>query len=104
MQHGLTNAMNKLHHTAIFAVVLCLFLSFASVAHDIDFNVEHHDAHHCQMFANAHHGVNQAVIPLVVSPRYCFETTYVALEAPSSVIAAYLARSPPSLASQQGKF
>lgn len=102
MRHGLTNTMNKFHYTAIFAVVLCLFLSFATVAHDIDFNAEHHDAHHCQMFANAHHGVSHAVIPLAVMPPYRFEVFYFALEAPSSLIAAYLARSPPAVVSQQG--
>ncbi|ELP5730465.1 DUF2607 family protein [Vibrio vulnificus] len=95
MQHGLTTSMNKLHHTAIFAVVLSLFLSFASIAHDFDFNAEHHNAHHCQLFANAHHGVSLAVMTMVVSPPIWFESTPLTFEAPFAVIAAYLARSPP---------
>ncbi|MCF8780372.1 DUF2607 domain-containing protein [Vibrio sp. IRLE0018] len=92
--------MNKLHHTALFAVVLSLFLSFASIAHDFDFNAEHHNSHHCQLFANAHHGVSPAVITIPIDPPSWFESTPPSFEAPVAIVTAYLARSPPVTAPQ----
>ncbi|MCU8489493.1 DUF2607 domain-containing protein [Vibrio vulnificus] len=95
MQHNLSLPFMTLRHTAIFAVVLSVFLSFASIAHDFDFNAEHHNSHHCQLFANAHHGVNQAAISVpVLVPKYAQPQSVTAV-APYQPTSAYLARSPP---------
>ncbi|MGR5236794.1 DUF2607 family protein [Vibrio alfacsensis] len=49
------------HHwrrtVVLFSVTLLIVWNFASAAHQLDLIPEHHNHHHCQMFAGAQHGL-----------------------------------------------
>ncbi|EPN8461312.1 MULTISPECIES: DUF2607 family protein [Vibrio] len=88
----------RFHYTAYLAVVLTLFLSFASLAHQLDFNPEHHLQHHCEQFASASHGLgaslpqHTAVTAATLCPVFIWQS-----ETRAESFSAYLARSPPYL-------
>ena len=86
----------RLAPIALFSVMLVLWMNLAFIQHQYDLAPSHHQEHHCQLFAAAHHAVASApisIIDLSLPDRFERLVTY-QYQAPS--IFAYRARSPPS--------
>ncbi|WP_152429437.1 DUF2607 family protein [Vibrio aquimaris] len=79
---------------AVIAIVLVLWMSWASIFHQYQFST-HHDEHHCQLFSCLKHGSNYSQITLFDNPlahEHSFSQKY---DLYQKAVFSYLARSPP---------
>ena len=79
------------------AVMLLLWTNFAVIHHQLDLDLQHHEHHHCQLFASVLHGAKSSPLTLLLantseSPPSL--AVYQYLEAPEI---AQSARAPPKL-------
>ncbi|MCY9805739.1 DUF2607 family protein [Vibrio scophthalmi] len=78
-------------------VMLLLWTNFAVIHHQLDLNLQHHEHHHCQLFASVVHGAKSSSLALLLSnsseppPSLA---VYHYLEVP---VIAQIARAPPKL-------
>ncbi|WP_241210406.1 DUF2607 family protein [Vibrio ichthyoenteri] len=78
-------------------VMLLLWTNFAVIHHQLDLDLQHHEHHHCQLFASVVHGAKSSPLTLPIansSEPPPSLAVYHYLEAP---VIAQIARAPPKL-------
>ena len=82
---------------AIYAIIMVLWLSIATIDHQLDLSTSHHTQHHCQLFSGLTHGSHAAILQFVAvkfshitSPEPSYHYAPVAFVTPT-------ARAPPTL-------
>jgi hypothetical protein len=81
--------------TAIAALILTLWLSFAFIDHQFDTIAEHHNHHDCQLFSNIQCGLKSIVMEIIPVIAHGFVAPNAEPIKISRPTYAYLARSPP---------
>lgn len=89
---------SKIRHSnamIAIAIILVLWLSWAYIAHQYEFDVSKHHQHHCQLFTSLQHAVSHTPIILISEPQSDIFSVSPIYHLFQQVVFSYLARSPP---------
>ena len=80
---------------AVIAIVLVLWMSWASISHQYQFSENQHNEHHCQLFSCLQHGSNYSQTTLFDTPLIHEYSDNQQYDLYQQTVFGYLARSPP---------